>query len=379
MNFIEEFYKGQKEKNKGLYMGEGLDNISRAINGVQRHRIYGIASAPKIGKSTFADYGFVISPYLNWITNRPDLEVEWIYFSFEIDRVSKEFDFASYFLYNDYGIEKVILDEGSVIINGQQRNTIDLSPDYLRGRMLDSKGNIIRVKQSILDALKEVYSNRIIPLFGEYSTTGSLLTHGKITFIEQKENPTGLYKYLMNKASKEGEFIYRHFGEGGKKITGYKPNNPNKITIIIIDHLRKLPKERGFTIKETVDKMVEYCVDLRNWCDYTFGLIIHTNRSITDVDRMRYAKDELYPTSEDVKDTGNLAEDSDYMFTIFNPNDEKYHLNKHFGVIIKDKNGNPLYPDMRTIHLVESRHTFYPQHFRTNMRGNLKMFENLKI
>ena len=76
--------------------------------------------------------------------------------------------------------------------------------------------------------------------------------------------------------------------------------------------------------------------------------------------------------------TGNLSEDADYMFTIFNPNDEKFHLSKHFGMDLKDRHNNPLYPNLRTIHLVESRHTFYPQHFKTIMRGNLKAFELLK-
>ena len=47
MNLIEEFKKGQAGGNKGLPMGLGLANISNAINGVQRGRIYGIAAAPK--------------------------------------------------------------------------------------------------------------------------------------------------------------------------------------------------------------------------------------------------------------------------------------------------------------------------------------------
>ncbi len=47
MNFIEEYEKGQRGGNKGLPMGDGLMNVSRAINGVQRGRIYGIAAAPK--------------------------------------------------------------------------------------------------------------------------------------------------------------------------------------------------------------------------------------------------------------------------------------------------------------------------------------------
>ncbi len=378
MNFIEEFKKGQAEKNKGLYMGDGLSGISKAINGVQRKRIYGIASAPKIGKSTFVDYGFVISPYLEWLKTQ-NVNIEWIYFSFEIDRVSKEFDFATYFLYHDYGIEAVSLEEGqTTTINGEKRTVIDLSPDYLRGRLLDDNNQIIKVKPAIMEVLKEVYANRIIPLFGEYSDTGSLITPGKITFIEEKENPTGVRKFLMRKAEREGKFVHAFFGENGKKIIGYQPDDPDKITIVIIDHLRKLPPERGFTLKQTVDKMIEYCVELRNWCGYTFAPIIHTNRSMSDVDRMKYAKDELFPTSEDIKDTGNLSEDADYMFTIFNPNDEKFHLSKHFGMDLKDRHNNPLYPNLRTIHLVESRHTFYPQHFKTIMRGNLKAFELLK-
>lgn len=47
MNLIEEYKKGQAGGNKGLYMGDGLENISKAINGVQRGRIYGVAAAPK--------------------------------------------------------------------------------------------------------------------------------------------------------------------------------------------------------------------------------------------------------------------------------------------------------------------------------------------
>ena len=63
---------------------------------------------------------------------------------------------------------------------------------------------------------------------------------------------------------------------------------------------------------------------------------------------------------------------------MFNPNDDRYHLTKHFGMTIKDRNNNPIYPNLRTIHLIESRHCLYPQHFKTNMRGNLKTFEQIK-
>ena len=190
-----------------------------------------------MGKSTFVDYGFVISPYLDWIENNPGIEIEWVYFSFEIDRVSKEFDFVAYFLYHDFGIERITLEEGQTItINNQKETVIDLSPDYLRGRLQDDNGNIIKVKESIVEAIKVVYEKRIIPLFGEYSSSGTQITPGKINFIENRDNPTGIWKYLIHKAEKEGDFIYEYFGENKKRIRGYKPRNPDKITIVVLDH-----------------------------------------------------------------------------------------------------------------------------------------------
>ena len=370
MNFIEEFKKGQAGGNKGLYMGDGLANISKFIGGVQKHRIYGFASGPKVGKSTTVDYGFVIQPYLYALENGVD--VEWIYYSFEIDRVSKEFDFAIYFLYHDYGIERVSLPEG-ITVRGE--SIIDISPDYLRGRMLDDNGNIVTVKEEIYTVLKLVYTERIIPMFGEWSANGIMIRPGAIDFIEQKDNPTGIYKDLKSHAEKVGHFIKNSVG----RIIGYKNTSaPDRYTIIIIDHLRKLVPERGFQLKQTVDKMSEYMVELRNWCDYIFVPIIHTNRNLADAGKMSFSGDELYPTGDDIKDTGNLSEDVDYLFTMFDPNDTKYKLKKHFDLDLRDSRGAPFYPRLRTIHLVESRHTQFPLHFKVNMFGNLKNFKQIE-
>lgn len=375
MNFIEEFKKGQSGGNKGLPMGEGLDNISQRINGVQRQRIYGVAASPKAGKSTFVDYAFLISPYLYAVENNILHNIEWIYFSFEIDRVSKEFDIATYFLYYDFGITHVSLDEG---ITKHGENIIELSPNYLRGRVQDDKGNIIKVKDTIIEALKIVYEKRIVPMFGEYSQEGIMIKKGCIIFVEARDNPTGLRNYLIEYAKQYGRFRTMKMGKG-ERIIGYYNSNPDRYTIIITDHLRKLLIERGYVMKTNVDKYIEYTVELRNWCQFTFVHIIHTNRDIVSMDRMRFAKNMLYPTSDDVKDTGNLAEDADYLFTMFNPNDTRYNLKKHFDLDIRDDNNYLLFPNLRTLHLVESRHCEFPQHFSVNMYGNLKTFEKLVI
>lgn len=322
-----------------------------------------------MGKSTFVDYGFVIQPFLYALLN--NIDIEFKYYSFELDRVSKEFDFAVFFLYYDYGIEKISLPEG-VTVKGE--TIIDISPDYLRGRLMDDNDQLITVKSEIYEVLKEVYANRIVPLFGEWSDNGILIKPGIIDFIEQKDNPTGIYKDLMKHAEKSGYFIKNSVG----RVIGYKnTKTPERYTIIIIDHLRKLIPERGWQLKQTVDKMSEYMVELRNWCDYTFIPIIHTNRNLTS--QNNFGSDEIYPTGDDVKDTGNLSEDVDYLFTMFNPYDEKYKLKSHFGIQLRDSRKKPFYPNLKTIHLVESRHTIFPKHFKTKMRGNIKSFEIINL
>lgn len=369
MNFIEEFKKGQEARNTGLYMGDGLYNLGKVINQIQKGRIYGFAASPKVGKTTVVDYAFLINAYLDSLKKGIDLHIK--YYSFEISRVEKEFNIAVYFMYNDYNIEYIKLDEG---ITHKGLNIIPLSPDYLLGRLLDDNENVIKVKENIKNILIGVYNKYILPMFGEYNKYGKQIKTGVIDFIEEKNNPTGIYKEWIKFAEKRGKFITVPTINNKSRITGYNPDNPGEQVIIITDHLRKLIRERGFSLKETIDKYIEYSVDIKRWCKYTFAHIIHLNRSMTDESRIRHAGKMLYPNSDDVKDTGNLSEEADYMFTMFNPNDERYRLKEHFDLKIRNNN-NLLYPNLRTLHLVESRHTFYPQHFRTIMLGNLKTFK----
>lgn len=372
MNFIEEFKKGQTGGNKGLYMGKGLETISRALGGLQRARYHAVASPPKTGKSTFVNYGYIIQPYLYALEY--NIEVEWIYLSLEMDRISQEFDFSAYFLHHDFGITHITLPEG---VTKDGLNEIPLSSAYLRGRIQDDNDKTIKVKETVEEALKETYTRRIIPLFGEYSSSGRQMSKGKILFISDTDNPTGIYKSLLKHAESNGKLI-KSGPKQFERITGFKPKNPEKFTIVILDHIRKLIPERGMQMKQTVDKMSEYFVILRNLLGYTFVSVVHLNRSIVSSERFKQFGDLLHPTSEDVKDSGNIAEDCDYMFTMFDPNDLRYNLKQHFGVELRDRNGNEIYPHLKTVHLVESRHTEYPQHFKVNMKGNLKSFEQLK-
>lgn len=419
-NIIEAYNAGQQGANRGLPMGDGLRSISQAINGVQRGRVYTVAAPPKGGKSTFVDSGFVIEPCLYVLEHngyfqtkieeirvklqdidtsqdmRDELNLEFnnlssklidleiIYNSYEIDRVSKEFDFMAHFINRDFNVYEIPLPQGKLY---KEQPFVILSSAYLRGELqydvppgFRGEPEMIKVRNDIFEMIKITYVNRIIPLFGEYDKFGHLIKKGLMIFLEYKDNPTGIRNYLLDYATKNGTFTYSNAitkeGQTIQRIIGYIPKNPFKYTIIVTDHLRKLIPERGFNLKQTVDKFSEYAVEFRNFCQFSFVHIIHLNRSMTDVQRMKFDGDKIFPKSDDIKETGNLSEDSNYVFTMFDPNDDRYKLNTHFELPLRSPapNSSLYYPNMKTIHLVESRHCWAPQHFRINMFGEIKKF-----
>lgn len=380
MNFRKKLEQGKKGANFGLPMG--IPKLDRAVGGVQRSSIFGIAAGPKGGKTTLVDFCFLINPFLYYLEQLKagkTINIEWIYFSFEISRVKKEFKLATFFMNHDYGITHFI----------HKGKKFEISPNYLEGKIKDEDDEPIIIQPEHEAILLKIYEERIIPLFGEFDNEGEQIKKGLITFIEAKENPTGLRntigEYSANQGTwKKEKYTHKFTDAKGRSLTeerekriGYTPNDPDKYTIIITDHLRKIPKERGFTLKETVDKYIEYQVEFRNWCGFTFVDIIHLNRSMSDTDRIKYMKEFLYPTGDDIKETGNLSEEADYIITMLDPLDEKFNIDKHFGLEIRDSEGFELFPGYRSIHLVESRDTECPVHFRTIMKGNINTFEEL--
>lgn len=314
-HFITEFKLGQLGGNKGLPMGPGLVNISRAINGVQKGMMYGVAASPKVGKSTFVDYGFVIHPILYCIEKNIPINV--IYLSYEMDRVTKEFDFASYFMFHDYGITEMNLQAG---VTFQGKSVIPLSSNLLRGRIQDDNNETIKITPRIQECLIDIYKSRIIPLFGEYDNRGQIINPGYILFQDQKENPTGIKNFLEDYAAKEGVIEYTTYtnkeGLIKQKMVGYTPNDPNKYTLVITDTIRKLPRERGYSMKENIDKYLEYSTECRNIFKMTFVHIVHLNRSMADVNRLKFLGDNIFPTPEDIKDTGSKRKNNFFFFNI---------------------------------------------------------------
>jgi hypothetical protein len=312
-SFLEEVDFGIKGGNKGI--PGGLPRFDKFTNNIQKSTFYVIGAQQKTGKSAFVDFRFVLQPYLSGHKN-----VHWIYFSYEIDKTEKMAKFCAFFMWHKY---KILCDSNYILSRGENK----LSSEH---RVLVDK----------------IYNEDIKPLFE------------RIDFIEDKSNPTGIYNYLLEYAKKNGEFIYEDYfiqEEGQtvskKRIVGYKENNSDLVTIIILDHVGLMRRERGYTKKDNIDKISEYFVWLRNRCKFTPIAISQFNRDLSKVDRLKFSGEDLQPTVEDFKDTGNLSEDASMVIALFNPTLYP-HIKRHLGYDL-----TRIGKSYRSAHILASRNT----------------------
>ena len=86
-----------------------------------------------------------------------------------------------------------------------------------------------------------------------------------------------------------------------------------------MDHYFLLKKERGFSPKETIDKMSEYFVELRNTFGMTIFPIQQFNQGLSSVERQKFKGADLSPAQGDFRDSTNPYQDADVVLGIMNP------------------------------------------------------------
>jgi len=366
------FKKGIEGKNQGL--PTGIPKLDKIIYGVQRGVLIGVAGSPKSGKSSLVDTAFVIHPYL-YSLSKPELKLKIFYWSLEMDKTSVRFKYISFFFMHDYQISSVQLPNGRTL---KGVPFFPMSSAYLLGKMVCDNDERIIVSEQHRVIVNEIIENRINPMFGKYDAKGNKINNGIINIIEDKNdsNPTGIRNILFDYAKSNGELVYEKYkihstGEVKQRISGYIPDNPDEHIIVITDHMRALKRERGFTMKQNMDKLTEYQIQMRNLFNYAFVDIIHLNRSISDIGRIKFNNEFLFPNDDDLKDSGNLSEDGDYLITMFDANDPRYNIKQHFGLDITN------IPNYRSLHLVRSRHSEAPAHIQTKMFAGILKFEQI--
>ncbi len=279
MNLRERILSGVNGDFEGL--SNGFDRINDYIFGVQKGTYYLLGGNSGSGKTTVTDF-MVLNAIQDSIKRNVPLNV--FYYSFEIDKLTKQCNWLSQIVY--------------------QKHKQIISPETIKGL---GKFRLTQEEQQVI--------NDCIPDVEELFS--------KINFDFVPSNPTGIYNRLFNFCSSRGTLEYSDYtngsGETKKKIERFIPNDPKEITLVIVDHLYFLKKEREYNTKQTIDKFSEYCVELKNLFGVSFINIQQFNRSMSSIERQKFKGIDISPQESDFKETSNTYSDSDVAIGLMNP------------------------------------------------------------
>lgn len=199
---------------------------------------------------------------------------------------------------------------------------IRISPKNLR-----STDNENPVPQEILDKLASEQYQVYIRAFEKHFVFSSV------------SNPTGIYKLCRTYAEETGTTYYKtieiknEFGEAEDKkhFDHYIQNNPNEFRFIICDHISLITSERGMSIKESMDKLSKYFVELRN--RYNFSPIVIQQQSTTNESNDSFKLKNIRPSGRGLSDSTYIQRDVNQLLGLFSP--FKFGIEEYMGYDIK--------------------------------------------
>lgn len=181
-------------------------------------------------------------------------------------------------------------------------------------RDLRSSKNDKPLPQEILNLIESEKYQKILKFYEE------CVVFGKST------NPTGIFKECKEYAETNGEVHYKTYsyindmGEEceGKSFDYYIPNNSKEFRIIMIDHLGIIDTERGMTLKQSMDKMSEYCSKyLRN--RYGFSSVIIQQQAMEKESAFNVTNNQDTPNAQGLGDSKYSARDCNIMLGLYSP------------------------------------------------------------
>ena len=277
MSLEQRIKDGREGKFEGL--SNGFLDINKYIFGVQRKCYTLIGGLSGTFKTTLLDF-IVLNALLD--AESKGIIVDAFYYSFEIDKESKQCNWISQMAFIKYKV--IILPEA---IKGLG--------DY---RLTEEEFRIVEEVRPIVELL-----------------------FTKIRFTFESINPTGIYHEVFRHCKEQGELIYEPYinetGETKQRIVGFKPKD-GRYTLLAIDHLKLMKTERNFTAKENMDKMSEYIVALRNIFHISAFILQQFNQGLSSVDRQKFKGVDISPQQTDFKDTTSPYQDADVVLGIMN-------------------------------------------------------------
>lgn len=258
--------------------------------GIEQSCYYTITSFTKGGKSQFTSYTFIYKPLMFCYFTKADVDMKILYFPLEEtpERIMQRF--ISWLLF-------------------------DFTKGKIRISPRDLRSTTSPVSEEILDVINSDEIQDILEYFENH-----------IIFPEEAGNPTGIYKYCKNYAEEHGKVFtktVKYKDEIGREINRevfdrYEQDNPNEYRLIIIDTINLIDTERGMSLKQSMDKLSEYCAKyLRN--RYHYSPIVIQQQAFESEGKEAFKMGRVRPSVAGLGDSKYTSRDSNVVLGLFSP------------------------------------------------------------
>lgn len=277
---------GRRGENQGIPIP--FPRLQQFLPNIQQKTYYLCGAATKVGKTSFVNDVFYYGAY-DYYKNLKDagelngFDLDIDYFSFEIDKQSMLVKAINRKLWHDYGL---VTDTNTILSRGKNHCSDELY-------------EIIKGYKEYFDDMEDI-----------------------VTVQDEVDNPTGINKYLINKAKQHGVIQEKNIQKDPNKdhimrFDKYIPHNPKRYWIIIIDHISLMLEERGYNTKQNIDKMSQYLVQIRN--NFNATPVVIQQLAFDSENDERHKSGRLTPTLKDFGDSKYTTRDANVIMTLFSP------------------------------------------------------------
>lgn len=272
--------------------------FSNDFLGIEQGRYYLVTGSTKAAKTQLATFLF-INTVLFYAYKHPDkIRVKIFYYPLEESKEDIFIRFMCHCLYVGSDLE--------------------INPNVLKSAV-----NNEPIDENILNLIEKDERYKRIEEFFEESI-----------IFSTSSNPTGVYNECRNYAESHGKVhkktisIKDDIGEikDVKVFDWYEADDPNEYRIIFFDHASLIHTERKMELKGSIDKLSEYCVELRN--KYNFSPVIIQQQAFAGESLEAFKENKLRPSIANLSDSKYCGRDANICLGIFNP--AKHEISEYF-------------------------------------------------
>jgi len=191
-----------------------------------------------------------------------------------------------------------------------------------------SKGEI-RKSPVDLKSVREEYpiDKEILDLFSTEPYKSILdFFESHVTFVPDR-NPYGIYRQAQIYAENNGKIITKTLNiidnktgeviESKEVFDYYIPDNPKEYVMIIIDHVSLISTDGRLDLRESINKLSDYMIQLRNRYNYIPVIIQQQGQETTNLEAFKSNK--IRPTTSGLSDSKYTSKDCNIMLGLTSP------------------------------------------------------------